>query len=148
MTTTRQHIVAEEKRWSSRLTPRYVADIINHVAALHSDMPLVAPEAAEESLGHYMAWRSGRFTTRPELDYGEFAAFFAHELTRGNLGATCDFQTRVRIALDFITHVLLENNLMSRDWRIECRQRAALRALLLPEGSPELILTSLRLCRW
>jgi len=148
MTTTRRHVVVEEKRWSSRLTPRYVADIINHVAALHLDKPLVVPKAAEESLGRYVAWRDGRFTPRPELDYGEFAAFFARELTRGDLGATCDFQTRVRIALDFITHVLLENNLMSRDWRIECKQRAALRALLHSEESPDLILKSLRLCRW
>lgn len=148
MTTTWRDIVMDEGCWSTRLTPRYVADVINHVASLHTSAPLVGPQATEASLCRYAAWRSGRFTARPELDYGEFAAFFACELAHGALGAECDLPTRVRIALDFMMHVLLENNLMSRDWRIDCRQQAALRALMLPEGSPELILTSLRVCRW
>jgi hypothetical protein len=134
--------------WSARLTDQYVMDIINHVAAVHVDFPLVYRKQAAESLERFLAWEQSQLTDQIEFGYCNFAAFVAFELARGGLSQNQSFHQRVCIAVDFIAHVLLENNLMNNVWRVEYEPSNVVAILVAPKGSPEQILRAFRTSRW
>jgi hypothetical protein len=148
MTTVREQVSAVESAWCARLTTRYVADVVNHVAAVHVAETFCTEGAAGESLRRFLAWRSEGEGRWAGVEYCEFAAFFAFELARGPLGEAAAPCTRFRVALDFVTHVILEGNLASRVWRVEYDLREALAVLLTSEGTPDLMLETFRVSRW
>lgn len=148
MTTVREQVTATKGTWCARLTTRYVADVVNHVAAVHVASTFCAEEAVGESLRRFHAWRREGVGRWAGVEYCEFAAFYAFELACGPLGGAATPGERVRIALDFVAHVILEGNLASRVWRVEYDLREALAALLAPEGTPALMLETFRVSRW
>lgn len=131
----------------SRLMTRYVADVIDHVARVHVLDAMVQVDAVEESIRHYELWREGSNGSRLK-EACEFASFFAIELLQGTLILTPSRQLRTLIALDFIIHVILENNLRSNIWRIEYDVPATFRLLSTADVMPDQLVTSFSLGKW
>lgn len=127
------------------LTPQYVSDVINHVARATVEFSVVDEREAEAAIAKYDGWAWRPPPGWPGIGYCEFASFFALELTRGTLCSGLGQGLRVRIALDFIVHIVLENGLMDQVWTVEDDLRAALSVLLSPSGTPEQLLTTFRI---
>lgn len=131
----------------SGLSTRYVADVIDHVARVHVSDAVAQVDAVEESIRRYELWREGSNGSRLK-EACEFASFFAIELLEGTLSPTPSKQLRTLIALDFIIHVILENNLRSNIWRIEYDVPATFRLLNTADVTPDQLLTSFNLGKW
>jgi len=130
------------------LTPRYVSDVINHVASLHVGNALVRADRAQQSIQRYRSWRDSRTEAWHQAECCEFVSFFAVELVQGALSVAPCRQVRVRIALDFIIHVILENNLRSNIWRVEYDVRTAFMLLVSADATPDQLLTSFSVGKW
>jgi len=97
-----------QTNWSARLTVQYVMDVINHVAAVHVQAPLVDARESSQTLKRFLVWEQTHPVDQVESGHCSFAAFVAFELARGGLGQNQPIHLRVCIAVDFISHVLLE----------------------------------------
>jgi hypothetical protein len=138
----------DEAQSSASLTTRYVVDVINHVAEVHVSYALTRVEEVEKSIRRYDAWREGRVDGSRLKEACEFASFFAIELLQGSLSPRLSKQLRTMIALDFIIHVILENNLRSNIWRIEHDVPATFRLLNTADLTPDQLLTNFSLGKW
>lgn len=123
------------------VTPRYLIDVVNHVAQTNHLGTLIDTDAANAGVKRYEVWcHQKRSDAAPQLDYCEFAAFFAFELVNGSLIASQIRINRVCLALDLMSHIILEHGLMDNFWKVEYDLRTALNMLLAQCGTPEQLL--------
>jgi hypothetical protein len=134
----------ESARRLAARTPQHVADMINHVARASIGCSVVDVPTVQVALTRYERWACSPPSGWPNIEYCEFAAFFALELTQGKLCAGLGDGLRLRLALDFIVHIVLEHGLRERVWRVEDDLQAALCILLTSSSLPEQLLSTFR----
>jgi hypothetical protein len=136
------------KQQLMRATPQYLVDVINHVARTDQRNTLVEEDAARDAVEKYGVWRKRlQDDDQAYPDYCEFAAFFAFEIANGSLlyGRFCG--ERIRLALDLMSHIILEYGLLDRIWKVEYNLRSASRVLVSFGGMPEQLLETFSIQR-
>ena len=131
-----------------KITPECLSDMIDYVARVKYGHYLVSVEAARASLERYSLWQQRQTFEWPEPEYCWFAAFFAFELARGRLLSTLGYRARISIAIEFIIHIILENYVRDRVWKVEDDLQAALDVLISASGTPEQLLMTFRIQKW
>ncbi len=100
------------------LNTQYVVDVLGHVAEPHGVSQSISSQEAQEALERFSLWAEKVERSWPEIDYCEFAAFFATEVAQGRLYPEISPLKRIKIGLELLTHLTLEGNLVNRKWEV------------------------------
>ena len=100
------------------LNKQYVVDVLGHAAEPHGVSQSISSQEAQDALERFSLWAERVERSWPEIDYCEFAAFFATEVAQGRLYSEISPLERIKIGLELLTHLTLEGNLVNRKWEI------------------------------